>query len=209
MRTVLACAALVAAACRGEPRHSVGPVELPAVAPGELRPVADFDGIADRGARSRALFVEMSRVLMHPRCLNCHPNGDVPHQRMEMTLHDPPVTRGPDDRGVVGMECAGCHQDRNQPLTRVPGAPEWHLAPIEMAWVGKSARQICEQMKDPARNGGKSLAQLVEHNGHDELVGWGWAPGADREPAPGTQAAFGALTAAWVDTGAECPEESR
>ena len=39
------------------------------------------------------------------------------------------------------------------------------------------------------RNGGKALAAIVEHNAHDELVGWGWHPGADREPAPGTQAA--------------------
>jgi hypothetical protein len=111
------------------------------------------------------------------------------------------------DRGVPGMECGTCHQDRNQPLTRVPGAPDWHLAPIEMAWVGKSAAYICKQLKDPARNGGKTLAQLVEHTTHDQLVGWGWAPGADREPAPGTQQQFGALTAAWVETGAECPDE--
>ena len=105
------------------------------------------------------------------------------------------------------MECGTCHQDRNQQLTRVPGAPNWHLAPIEMAWVGKSAAYVCNQMKDPKRNGGKSLAQIVEHNAHDELVGWGWTPGADREPAPGTQQQFGALIAAWVETGAECPEE--
>ena len=112
--------------------------------------------------------------------------------------------------GVPGMECETCHQDRNQPLSRVPGAPSWHVAPIEMAWVGKSAAHICNQLKDPARNGGKSLAQIVEHNAHDELVAWGWAPGSDREPAPGTQKQFGALIAAWVETGADCPtEESR
>lgn len=208
MRIVLVCAA-VATACSSGPRATAAPIELPEVAPGELRAVAAFDGIGDRGARSQALFLEMGRVLMHPRCLNCHPNGDVPHQGMEMSLHDPPVLRGPKDRGVVGMECAGCHQDRNQPHTRVPGAPAWHLAPIEMAWVGKSAAAICAQIKDPARNGGKSLAEIVEHNKHDALVAWGWAPGADREPAPGTQAQFGELSAAWVETGAECPEESR
>ena len=28
---------------------------------------------------------------------------------------------------------------------------------------------------------GKTLAQLVDHNAHDKLVAWGWAPGADRE----------------------------
>ena len=204
MRSMV-CVAL--AACGGSRATPPSPVPLREVPPTELRAVADFAPIADRATRSRALFVEVSRVLFHPRCINCHPNGDVPHQGMQLALHDPPVLRGPEDRGVPGMQCTSCHQDRNQFLTRVPGAPNWHLAPIEMAWVGKSAREVCLQIKDPARNGGKSLAQIVEHNGHDKLVAWGWSPGAGREPAPGTQAQFGALTAAWVETGAECPEE--
>jgi hypothetical protein len=38
----------------------------------------------------------------------------------------------------------------------------------------------------------------------DPLVGWAWNPGADREPAAGTQAAFGALIKAWADSGAAC-----
>ena len=201
--------ALVVAACGGKQAPAAEDVALRPVGPTELRAVADFAAIGDRAERSRALYGEMARVLMHPRCINCHPDGDVPHQRMTMELHEPPVVRGPDDNGVVGMECGTCHQDRNQPYTRVPGAPKWHLAPIEMAWVGKSAASICQQIKDPRRNGGKTLAQIVEHNLHDELVAWGWAPGADREPAPGTQAQFGALSAAWLETGAECPEENR
>jgi hypothetical protein len=76
-----------------------------------------------------------------------------------------------------------------------------------MAWDGKAPRAICEQLKDPKRNGGKTLAQIAHHNAHDELVAWGWRPGADREPAPGTQKQFGALFEAWVETGAECPPE--
>jgi hypothetical protein len=213
MRIELVWVALVSAAavtaCRGGSRRAATPVELRAVGPDELRAVADFDVIGDRTARSRALFAEMSRVITHPRCVNCHPAGDSPHQRLAMEPHDPPVVRGPADRGVVGMECAGCHQDRNQPHTRVPGAPEWHLAPIAMAWEGKTVAAICAQLKDPARNGGKTLAQIVEHTEHDPLVAWGWDPGADREPVPGTQAQFGALTAAWVATGAACPEDVR
>ena len=76
-----------------------------------------------------------------------------------------------------------------------------------MAWVGRTPHQICEQLKDKSRNGGRTLDQIVEHNAHDELVGWGWKPGWDREPAPGTQESFGALVAAWAETGAECPSE--
>ncbi|MFY0522799.1 Isoquinoline 1-oxidoreductase subunit [Archangium gephyra] len=183
---------------------------LPEVGPSELRAPEAFGVITDRADRSRALFLEASRVLLHPRCANCHPDGDSPYQRTGWQLHDPPVRRGPEDRGIAGMECTSCHQDRNAELSRVPGAPNWHLAPLEMAWVGRTPRQVCEQLKDPKRNGGKSLAQIVEHNAHDELVGWGWKPGADREPAPGTQERFGAIVSAWVETGAECPsEESR
>jgi len=180
---------------------------LRAVGANELRTPGDFASIEDETERSRALFVEAARVLTHPRCINCHPNGDVPHQRDSMELHDPPVLRGPDDHGVVGMECTSCHQDRNQPHTRVPGAPKWAVAPIEMAWVGKSLAHICEQLKDRNRNGGKTLGEIVEHNTHDPLVAWGWDPGAGRQPAPGTQKQFGALFQAWMDTGAECPKE--
>ncbi len=193
-------------ACGGGTPRSNPPLVLREVPVTELRAVGDFAGIADRTARSQALFGEASRVLMHPRCINCHPAGDVPHHGMQLQLHDPPVLRGEGDRGVAGMQCAACHQDRNQPMTRVPGAPNWHLAPREMAWVGRSAGAICEQLKDPKRNGGKTLAQIVEHSAHDELVGWGWTPGADRAPAPGTQQQFGALVAAWVETGAACPD---
>lgn len=172
-----------------------------------LRSPQSFDAIADLHARSRALFLEASRVITSPRCLNCHPAGDTPLQGDAMLSHDPPVVRGPDDRGVVAMECTGCHQDHNLELARVPGAPKWHLAPKVMAWVGKGPHALCEQLKDPARNGGRTLEQIIDHSAHDELVGWGWHPGSGRKSAPGTQAEFGALIAAWVQSGAECPEE--
>jgi hypothetical protein len=126
---------------------------------------------------------------------------------MEMHRHDPPVVRGKDDGGVAGMRCIGCHQDHNLELAKVPGAPHWQLAPIQMAWVGKSPHAICEQMKDPVRNGHRSLAQVVDHNAHDKLVAWGWNPGHGRDPAPGTQEELGRIVQAWVETGAECPPE--
>jgi hypothetical protein len=200
---------LLSSLCLVQPRAAPAAPATPlrAVAPNELRAPGDFDVIADRTARSRALFIEASRVLLHPRCSNCHPSAETPLQGMDARPHDPPVVRGPDNHGVVGMRCTGCHQDRNQPLARVPGAPKWAVAPIEMAWVGKSPRQICEQLKDRRRNGGRTLDAIAEHNAGDTLVAWGWAPGADREPAPGTQAGFGALFRAWIDTGAVCPEE--
>ncbi len=99
-----------------------------------------------------------------------------------MVPHEPAATRGPDGRGAPGLECSTCHGPANVTFANgsgsIPGDPNWHLTPIEMAWQGKKLREICEQIKNPARNGQKSLADLVEHNGKDKLVGWGWHPRA-------------------------------
>jgi hypothetical protein len=74
-----------------------------------------------------------------------------------------------------------------------------------MAWEGKSLGEICRQLKDKTRNGGRDLAMLQEHIAKDDLVAWGWNPGAGREPAPGNQELAGRLAQAWIDSGAECP----
>ena len=103
------------------------------------------------------------------------------------------------------MRCSICHQAANFDPGRVPGHPEWHLAPREMAWEGKTIAEICAQIKDPARNGGRKVEDLIHHIGEDTLVGWAWHPGFGRTPAPGTQAQAGALVEAWVKTGAACP----
>jgi hypothetical protein len=169
-----------------------------------LRPPSAFAGIRDPAARSAALFVEAGKVLQHPRCLNCHPDGDRPSQGSGYP-HQPPVQRGADGHGITAMRCTTCHQVANFDPGRVPGHQNWHLAPLSMAWQGKSLADICAQIKDPSRNGGHTLKEMVEHMAHDSLVGWGWKPGAGREPAPGSQAAFGALVKAWADTGAACP----
>jgi hypothetical protein len=164
-----------------------------------------FAAIADTAARSAALFTEVGKVLTHPRCTNCHPAGDRPRQGDVSRLHQPPVERGPDGFGLAAMRCPICHQAANFEPGRMPGDPIWHLAPREMAWEGKTLGEICAQIKDPARNGGRSLEELVHHIGTDHLVGWAWAPGSGRRPAPGTQKEAGALADAWVKTGAVCP----
>ncbi len=169
-----------------------------------LRAPNAFTGIRDPAERSAALFVEAGKVLRHPRCLNCHPDGNRPSQGTGYP-HQPPVQRGADGHGVTAMRCMTCHQKENFDPGRVPGHPEWHLAPASMAWQHRSLADICAQVKDPARNGGKPLDKIVAHMASDSLVGWAWKPGAGREPAPGTQASFGALIKAWADSGAACP----
>jgi hypothetical protein len=175
---------------------------------GTLRAPGEFASIADTHARSIALFEEVAKVLRNPRCMNCHPAGDRPTQTDRMHPHQPLVLRGASGAGAPGMPCSTCHHDANFDAAHVPGDPSWHLAPLTMAWQGRSVGQICEQIKDPRRNGGKDLAAIVRHMANDSLVKWAWSPGADRTPAPGSHSEFIALVRAWVDSGAACSSPS-
>jgi hypothetical protein len=174
-------------------------------APASLAPPERFAGISDTNQRSATMFTELGKVLTHPRCVNCHPAGDRPHQTDLGRPHQPPVWRGENGHGLAAMRCSTCHQGANFEPGRIPGHPEWHLAPREMAWEGKTLSEICEQIKDSKRNGGRQVADLIHHIGSDTLVGWAWSPGTGRAPAPGTQKTAGALVQAWVQTGAACP----
>jgi hypothetical protein len=166
-----------------------------------------------RAARSEgeALFMDIHRVLTHPRCLNCHPNGDSPKQGDLRQIHSPPITRGPRDHGPAGLQCAACHQTKNFPASGVPGAPGWHLAPRSQAWEGKTPGEICRSLKNRQTNGNKSLGEIVKHLTEDELVAWGWAPGRDiagkeREPVPTPKPEFNRIVHAWAKMGAVCPK---
>jgi hypothetical protein len=175
-------------------------------APSALQSPSAFQSIGDRAQRSLAIFAELGKVLTHPRCMNCHPAGDQPLQGAEHRIHYPPARRA-----GLGDTCAACHTGRNvtmhvtAPFQSIPGHPRWGLAPLSMAWEGKSLGDICRQIKDKDRNGGRDLALLHEHIAKDDLVAWGWNPGAGREPAPGSQEIAGQLAKAWIDSGAECP----
>src|SRR6267154_5458605 len=103
-----------------------------------LHDPSTFASISDPAARSRALFTEAAKVIMNPRCMNCHPASDRPTQGNDMHAHMPPVTRGDAGDGVPGNTCGACHTDHNFTLAEhasyrsIPGHPRWSLAPIEM-----------------------------------------------------------------------------
>jgi hypothetical protein len=171
----------------------------------ELRPAESFAGISDTQARSIALFEEAAKVLQHPRCMNCHPAGERPRQTDLRRPHQPLVVRDKDGHGAPGMACATCHGGANFDPSRVPGNPHWALAPASMAWEGKTLGEICVQLKDPRHNGNRDMAAIVKHATSDSLVLWAWEPGLGRVPAPGSNAEFGKLLAAWAETGGHCP----
>jgi hypothetical protein len=160
-------------------------------------------------AASRAAFLEAYKVLMHPRCMNCHPSGDVPLQGDDSHPHAQNVKRGKDGKGLYALKCANCHQYTNLPGENMPpGNPNWHLPPLEMRMVfqDRTPAELARQLKDPKQNGGKTLDQVLTHVSEDKLVLGGWEPGDGRTKPPLTHAEFAAKMREWVEKGAAIPE---
>lgn len=173
--------------------------------------VVSFSAVAHSPASGRdstPLFSQMAAVFESPRCMNCHADAAFPTQGDDRHRHTMNVMRGPDGRGAAGLHCNTCHQAVNQAASGVPGVPDWHLAPLRMAWTGLTPAQLCRALSDPAR-GGMQPGQLVAHFNTD-LVRWAWSPGTDalgrpRTTPPITREQFIELTRRWVATGAACP----
>jgi hypothetical protein len=165
--------------------------------------------VQKNNVRAREAFLSIIPVLKHPRCLNCHSTGDYPRQGDDGHTHAMNVRRGSDGHGKYGQKCSTCHQEYNVAgLNMPPGAPNWHLPPpdMPMIWEGRTPGQICRQIKDPKQNGGKTIAQIVEHMTSDKLVLWGWEPGEGRTLPPMGHDEFSRKVVEWSRYGAACPE---
>jgi hypothetical protein len=159
--------------------------------------------------KSVKAFMDVYKVLMSPRCMNCHPAGDVPLQGDDSHLHTMLPRRGKEGKGLYAMKCMNCHQPTNTAgLNAPPGNPEWHLPPADMKMVfqGKTAHELAKQIVDPKLNGHKNLNQLIEH-ASDTLVLWGWNPGEGRTKPPLTYDEFKKAWITWIETGAYAPKK--
>ena len=163
-------------------------------------------------ASSSTPFDTMMAVLTHKRCVNCHPSDDQPRQGEDSHRHHFGVRRGQDNHGVPALRCSSCHLPKNNTLSGIPGAPEWSLAPLSMAWQGLSRVEIARSMLDPSKNGGRDLEEIVHHLTEHALVLWAWTPGLDaqgrkREPPPIPKDKYIEAVKAWAATGAQIPNE--
>jgi len=185
---------LVLAACGGQSPPPAGPVRQQ----------------PDR-ATGVAAFATVREVLQHPRCQNCNPGGDAPLQGDDGHVHAMNVLRGPTGHGMAAAACTTCHGPANPPsnygLHIPPGAiAGWHMPTPEqkLVFVGVQPRALCEQIKDPARNGGRDMAALRAHL-DTPLVTWGWRPGFGRAPVSTPYATFISAWETWAAAGAPCP----
>ncbi|WP_299844180.1 hypothetical protein [uncultured Roseovarius sp.] len=154
------------------------------------------------------------QVTAHPRCANCHVGPDNIPVWSGPSLgaprpHGMNITAGDSRIGAETLPCAACHVSSTQP-NDTPHAPPhidgfWQLAPVEFEWFGKSTKEVCNQLRDPDRNGGRSFVELADHLKHDAFVAWGFNPGGKRQPAPFTLRDHVNDVLAWGVAGQPCP----
>ena len=154
-------------------------------------------------------FMQVYKVLMSPRCMNCHPSGDTPLQGDDSHIHTMNVIRGKDGTGVYAAKCSNCHQPTNVPgIHTPPGNPKWQLPPenMKMVFQGKTARQLALQIMNYSMNGHKNKQQLLEH-ARDTLVRAAWNMGEGRVPPPMTYTAFVSVWDTWIKKGGYAPKQ--
>ncbi|AWW29671.1 hypothetical protein DN752_05790 [Echinicola strongylocentroti] len=159
--------------------------------------------------KSIEAFEDVYKVLMSPRCMNCHPAGDIPLQGDEQKLHAMSPMRGVDGKGILTLKCSNCHAPEGVPGEHTPpGNPNWHLPPADMKMVfeGKSPRELALQLVDPEQNGHKDMEALKEHV-NDGLVKEGWTIGGARELPPLSYNEFKEAWLTWIENGAAAPPQ--
>ncbi|HYX30135.1 MAG TPA: hypothetical protein VE863_16455 [Pyrinomonadaceae bacterium] len=154
-------------------------------------------------------------VLTSPRCINCHTATNYPQQGDDRHRHFANVIRGPEGKGVPGLNCISCHQSENADSTGVPGGRNWHLAPLSMRWQDLndqvlSSSAVCRALTDRTRNGGLDAQALLKHHEEEPLVLWAWNPGRRpdgtmRSAPPLSHDQFVAATREWITAGMPCP----
>jgi hypothetical protein len=191
--------------------HATPPTTTAAAA----APASPATPAAPAGPDPVAAFETVRTVLQSPRCVNCHPTGDIPLQGDDSHLHQPLIKRGPEGRGVAGISCATCHGKQNLPASYGAHTPpgvstEWRLPPADhrLVFWGLDSKALCEQIKDPKRNGGKGLAELTHHVTEDALTLWGWAPGFGRKPVQVSHEEFVRAFKTWADAGMPCAQRT-
>lgn len=196
----------------------MAPVTVMVNAAGEGSTDALPPGSVSRAAGLRA-WTRIEAVVTHPRCANCHVDARAipiwtPAGEAESRAHGMNIHGGVSRIGAETIACSTCHLTSTLPNDPAPAPPRaglpWQLAPVEFLWYSESGAEICKQLSDPARNGGRDAIGLLDHLRHDaSLDGFiprAWEPGEGRSKPPGTFEDHVKDMSEWAAAGQPCPE---
>jgi hypothetical protein len=185
-------------------------------APRHSQQVTSKSGKSEAAA-GLAAWQQVYSVLTHPRCINCHTATNYPQQGDDRHRHFANVVRGPAGKGVPALECLTCHQEANADSTGVPGAHDWHLAPLSMQWQDSNDRilsstEVCRSLVDRSKNSNLGGSGLLKHHTDEPLVLWAFQPGRRidgtmRTLPPLNHEQFVEATRKWVQAGTPCPQK--
>lgn len=161
-------------------------------------------------------------VASHPRCSNCHvgesdrPMWSGPSYG-KARYHGMNIRAGESRVGAETLPCSTCHTTKQEDWANANTTPhsaprvnaDWALAPIEADWFGKASDEICQQLRDAERNGGRTFQEVAEHLGHDVILHWAWEPGGNREPAPYSLQEHVSDLLSWGVAGTPCPSDTQ
>ena len=165
-----------------------------------------------------AAWSRIYEVVSHPRCANCHtgasdrPMWSGPSYGRSRP-HGMNIRAGESRIGAETLPCRTCHvttletPDNSVPHAAPQVSDAWRLAPVEADWFGRSSAFICAQLRDPERNGGRTVAELMDHLEHDVILHWAWSPGGGRQPAPYNLKTHVDDLKEWGDAGQPCPQD--
>lgn len=177
-------------------------------------------GVQDGGQRDAAAqeagtqaWNRIFAVASHPRCTNCHVGADGRPGwdglgYGDTRLHGMNIVAGESRIGAETIPCRACHISAGGANTVPHAAPQvddaWRLPPVELAWRGKTSMEICTGLRGPDANDGFDLVRLVDHVRTSALVNYGFAPGAGREPSPGSVDDLASDLEIWGAVGMPC-----
>lgn len=144
-----------------------------------------------------AAWSRIYEVASHPRCSNCHVGEDnIPMWSGpaygKTRKHGMNINGGESRMGAETLVCSTCHTTKDVDWDNANAMPhaaprvamDWQLAPVEAEWFGKTSIEVCNQLRDPERNGDRTFMDIAEHLDHDLILHWAWNPGGGREAAP-------------------------
>ena len=87
------------------------------------------------------------------------------------------MVRVPAGKDDPALQCVTCHQEANTNGTGVPGAHDWHLAPLSMKWQDLkdkilTSAEVCKAVTDRSKNNNLDGAGLLNHHAEEPLVLW-------------------------------------